>query len=99
VFIFNFYLGLSQLTLDEKSDDYESVSDQNNTINCRSDDSLSATRQNTVSTFDFVDKNNPPNLETFCQDICKMIQNRTAPKKWANQLRQMKLRREQEVCF
>jgi hypothetical protein len=51
------------LTLDEKSDDYESVSDQTSTIDCRSDDSLSTTRQNTVTAFDFVDKNSAPNLE------------------------------------
>ncbi|CAF1688293.1 unnamed protein product, partial [Adineta ricciae] len=56
-------LGLSQLTLDEEPEDYESVSDHTNTTDRRSGDSLLTTttsRQNTVTTFGFVDKNNAP---------------------------------------
>ena len=57
------HLGLSQLTLDEEPEDYESVSDHTNTTDRRSGDSLLTTttsRQNTVTTFGFVDKNNAP---------------------------------------
>ena len=57
---FNFILGLSQLTLDEEAEDYESVSDQTNTDRRSGDSLLTATRQNTVTTFGFVDKNNAP---------------------------------------
>ncbi|CAF3432663.1 unnamed protein product [Rotaria socialis] len=53
--------GISQLTLDEEAEDYETVSDHTNTTDRRSGDSLlSTTRQNTVTTFGFVDKNNAP---------------------------------------
>ncbi|CAF0925533.1 unnamed protein product [Adineta steineri] len=54
--------GISQLTLDEEPEDYESVSDHTNTTDRRSGDSLltTTTRQNTVTTFGFVDKNNAP---------------------------------------
>ena len=54
--------GISQLTLDEEPEDYESVSDQTSTTDRRSGDSLLTTtmRQNTVTTFGFVDKNNAP---------------------------------------
>ena len=55
-------LGISQLTLDEEPEDYESVSDQTSTTDRRSGDSLLTTtmRQNTVTTFGYVDKNNAP---------------------------------------
>lgn len=52
--------GLSQLTLDEEPEDYESVSDQTNTDPRSGESILSVTRQNTVTTFGFVDKNNAP---------------------------------------
>jgi len=53
--------GISQLTLDEEPEDYESVSDHTNTTDHRSGDSLLTTmRQNTVTTFGFVDKNHAP---------------------------------------
>jgi hypothetical protein len=52
-------LGISQLTLDEEPEDYESVSDQTSAGH-RSGDSLLTSRQNTVTTFGFVDKNNAP---------------------------------------
>ncbi|CAF2405320.1 unnamed protein product [Rotaria sp. Silwood2] len=53
--------GISQLTLDEEAEDYETVSDHTNTTDHRSGDSLlTTTRQNTVTTFGFVDKNNAP---------------------------------------
>ena len=54
--------GISQLTLDEEPEDYESVSDHTNTTDRRSGDSLLSTtmRQNTVTTFGFIDKNNAP---------------------------------------
>ncbi|CAF4598715.1 unnamed protein product [Rotaria sp. Silwood1] len=53
--------GISQLTLDEEAEDYETVSDHTNTTDRRSGDSLlTTTRQNTVTTFGFVDKNNAP---------------------------------------
>ncbi len=56
-----FILGISQLTLDEEPEDYESVSDHTSTTDRRSGDSLLTTmRQNTVTTFGFVDKNNAP---------------------------------------
>jgi hypothetical protein len=59
--IYYFILGISQLTLDEEPEDYESVSDHTNTTDRRSGDSLlTTTRQNTVTTFGFVDKNNAP---------------------------------------
>jgi hypothetical protein len=50
------------LTLDEEPEDYESVSDHTSTTDRRSNDSLLTTtmRQNTVTTFGFVDKNNAP---------------------------------------
>jgi hypothetical protein len=48
-------LGISQLTLDEEPEDYESVSDQTS-----GDSVLRTYRQNTVTTFGFVDKNNAP---------------------------------------
>jgi hypothetical protein len=52
--------GISQLTLDEEPEDYETVSDQTS-IDHRSGDSLlTNSRQNTVTTFGFVDKNNAP---------------------------------------
>ncbi|CAF0760624.1 unnamed protein product [Rotaria sordida] len=52
--------GISQLTLDEEPEEYESVSDHTSTDH-RSGDSLLVTpRQNTVTTFGFVDKNNTP---------------------------------------
>ncbi|CAF0817742.1 unnamed protein product [Rotaria sp. Silwood1] len=51
--------GISQLTLDEEPEEYESVSDQTSTDR-RSGDSLTTPRQNTVTTFGFVDKNNAP---------------------------------------
>ncbi|CAF3360552.1 unnamed protein product [Rotaria sp. Silwood1] len=53
------FLGISQLTLDEEPEEYESVSDQTSTDR-RSGDSLTTPRQNTVTTFGFVDKNNAP---------------------------------------
>lgn len=54
--------GLSQLTLDEEPEDYESVSDQTSTTDRRSGDSLisNSIRQNTVTTFGYVDKNHLP---------------------------------------
>jgi len=52
-------LGISQLTLDEEPEGYESVSDQTSAGH-RSGDSLLTSRQNTVTTFGFVDKNNAP---------------------------------------
>ena len=52
--------GLSQLTLDEEPEDYESVSDQTSTDRRSGDSLLTASRQNTVTTFGFVDKNNAP---------------------------------------
>jgi hypothetical protein len=57
-----YFSGVSQLTLDEEPEDYESVSDHTNTTDRRSGDSLLSTtiRQNTVTTFGFVDKNNAP---------------------------------------
>ena len=52
---------MSQLTLDEEPEDYESVSDHTNTTDRRSGDSLlTTTRQNTCTTFGFVDKNHLP---------------------------------------
>ncbi len=50
------------MTLDEEPEDYESVSDHTSTTDRRSNDSLLTTtmRQNTVTTFGFVDKNNAP---------------------------------------
>lgn len=61
--------GISQLTLDEEPEDYESVSDQTSTTDRRSGDSLLTTtmRQNTVTTFGFVDKNNTP-LQSLLTD-------------------------------
>ncbi len=58
----SFYSGISQLTLDEEPEDYESVSDHTSTTDHRSGDSLLTTtmRQNTVTTFGYVDKNNAP---------------------------------------
>lgn len=53
-------LGMSQLTLDEEPEDYESVSDQTNTTDRRSADSLFTSRQNTMTTFGFVDKHHAP---------------------------------------
>ena len=53
-------LGISQLTLDEEPEDYESVSDQTSTDRRSGDSLLTATRHNTVTTFGFVDKNNAP---------------------------------------
>lgn len=52
--------GMSQLTLDEEPEDYESVSDQTSTSDRRSADSLLTSRQNTMTTFGFIDKNNAP---------------------------------------
>jgi len=54
--------GLSQLTLDEEPEDYESVSDQTSTPDRRSADSLisNSMRQNSVTTFGFVDKHHLP---------------------------------------
>jgi len=54
--------GLSQLTLDEEPEDYESVSDQTSTTDRRSADSLisNSMRQNSVTTFGFVDKHHLP---------------------------------------
>jgi hypothetical protein len=51
---------MSQLTLDEEPEDYESVSDHTSTSDRRSGDSLLTTRQNTMTTFGFVDKNHAP---------------------------------------
>jgi hypothetical protein len=53
---------MSQLTLDEEPEDYESVSDHTNTTDRRSGDSLLTTtiRQNNVSTFGYMDKNHIP---------------------------------------
>jgi hypothetical protein len=52
---------MSQLTLDEEPEDYESVSDHTNTTDRRSGDSLlTNNRQNNLTTFGFVDKNNAP---------------------------------------
>lgn len=49
------------MTLDEEAEDYETVSDHTNTTDHRSGDSLlTTTRQNTVTTFGFVDKNHIP---------------------------------------
>ena len=60
IYIHLLLIGISQLTLDEEPEDYESVSDHTS-INHRSGDSLLTTsRQNTVTTFGFVDKNNTP---------------------------------------
>jgi hypothetical protein len=53
-------LGISQLTLDEEPEDYESVSDQTSTDHRSGDSLLTTSRQNTVTTFGFVDKNNTP---------------------------------------
>jgi hypothetical protein len=53
-------LGISQLTLDEEPEDYESVSDQTSTAHRSGDSLLTTSRQNTVTTFGFVDKNNAP---------------------------------------
>jgi hypothetical protein len=55
-----FLLGISQLTLDEEPEDYESVSDQTSTDRRSGDSLLSSNRQNTLTTFGFVDKNNAP---------------------------------------
>ncbi|CAF0806152.1 unnamed protein product [Adineta steineri] len=52
--------GISQLTLDEEAEDYETVSDQTSTEHRSGDSSLTTLRQNTVTTFGFVDKNNAP---------------------------------------
>jgi len=52
--------GMSQLTLDEEPEDYESVSDQTSTSDRRSADSLLTARQNPLTTFGFVDKNHLP---------------------------------------
>jgi hypothetical protein len=54
--------GLSQLTLNEEPEDYESVSDHTSTTDRRSGDSLLSTtmRQNTVTTFGYIDKNHMP---------------------------------------
>ncbi|CAF0958214.1 unnamed protein product [Rotaria sordida] len=61
--------GISQLTLDEEAEDYETVSDHTNTTDRRSGDSLlTTTRQNTVTTFGFVDKNNAP-LQSPSQSV------------------------------
>jgi len=54
------FLGISQLTLDEEAEDYESVSDQTSTNHRSGDSLLTTSRQNTVTTFGFVDKNNAP---------------------------------------
>ncbi len=54
------YLGISQLTLEEEPEDYESVSDQTSAGHRSGDSLLTTTRQNTVTTFGFVDKNNTP---------------------------------------
>ena len=51
---------MSQLTLDEEPEDYESVSDQTSTSDRRSADSLLTSRQNTMTTFGFFDKNHAP---------------------------------------
>ena len=51
---------MSQLTLDEEPEDYESVSDQTSTSDRRSADSLLTARQNPLTTFGFVDKNHLP---------------------------------------
>ena len=53
-------LGISQLTLDEEPEDYESVSDQTSAGHRSGDSLLTNSRQNTVTTFGFVDKNNAP---------------------------------------
>jgi len=52
--------GISQLTLDEEPEDYESVSDQTSTDRRSGDSLLTINRQNTLTTFGFVDKNNAP---------------------------------------
>ena len=52
--------GMSQLTLDEEPEDYESVSDQTSTSDRRSADSLLTARANPLTTFGFVDKNQFP---------------------------------------
>jgi hypothetical protein len=54
------FIGISQLTLDEEPEDYESVSDQTSTDRRSGDSLLATTRQNTLTTFGFVDKNNAP---------------------------------------
>lgn len=54
------FSGISQLTLDEEPEDYESVSDQTSAGHRSGDSLLSNNRQNTVTTFGFVDKNNAP---------------------------------------
>lgn len=66
---FHFISGISQLTLDEEPEDYESVSDHTSTDR-RSGDSLLTTtiRPNTVTTFGFVDKNNAP-LQSPCHSL------------------------------
>ncbi|CAF4464206.1 unnamed protein product, partial [Rotaria sp. Silwood2] len=51
---------ISQLTLDEEPEEYESVSDQTSTDRRSGDSLLITPRQNTVTTFGFVDKNNAP---------------------------------------
>ena len=51
---------MSQLTLDEEPEDYESVSDHTSASDRRSGDSLLTTRQNTMTTFGFMDKNHAP---------------------------------------
>ncbi|CAF2458058.1 unnamed protein product [Rotaria sp. Silwood2] len=56
----NYSQGISQLTFDEESDDYESVFDQTSTTNRRSGDSSLTTRQHTVTNVGFIDKNNAP---------------------------------------
>lgn len=57
---FLFLKGISQLTLDEEPEDYESVSDQTSTDRPSGDSLLTTPRQNTLTTFGFIDKNNAP---------------------------------------
>ncbi|CAF3636740.1 unnamed protein product [Rotaria socialis] len=60
--------GISQLTLNEEPEDYESVSDKTSIDRRSGDSSLTTTRQNTLTTFGFVDKNNAP-LQSPCHSI------------------------------
>jgi hypothetical protein len=101
LFIFNFYLGISQLTLDEEPEDDESISDQTSTTHSRNGDSL-LIRQNPVTTHSqqqtIIDQTRR-NLATLRQQMYSIIQRNIDPEEYAHELLEMNFRREQEVCF